>query len=520
MLPTDHGDTAILGESRLLDRTVVPALTAAFLAVLAASFITIVALQLGHGYPLIQPCAAVLLIFVVCSRRSLRGSYLLVGMLAEITAAVLVGETRRGILHAVGDVLEIGIITQVYFALRHHGLRVGHIVSFFASMAIAGLVAPALGATVVALLVSLTHGTPFADVWLARFVGDATAIITLTPPVVAVRNGDLLRASRRGMLAETALMLVGGIALTVFLFGFVTFPVTFLLFSYLLVAVFRLPLTGAFLVMLGVLATAIAYTLVPGIGLLDLEFPLLERIVAVQLFLATSVLTIMPVAMVLHERELLAGDVAAARDEAERANRSKSEFLAAMSHEIRTPMNGIIGFSELLRESRLTAEQRSQLLMIEDAGQSLLTIINDILDISSAEQGRINILAAPHDPAVLVASVGSLLRRDAGARGLTLLLDVPDDLPRLVLGDAARLRQVLLNLVSNAVKFTTQGGSDGSGPAGWGLAASVPLRGARYRRGVDRQGAGEACSRHSCASTITRRCGLAAAAWAWPSASA
>ena len=146
-----------------------------------------------------------------------------------------------------------------------------------------------------------------------------------------------------------------------------------------------------------------------------------------------------------------------ARDEAERAGQAKTAFLATMSHEIRTPLNAVLGLTDLLLTTELTALQRGHLETVSRSGDSLLTLINDVLDFSKIEAGELDLDEASFDLAELVYDVGQLFAGQAAAKGIDLLVDVRVAEGRQVVGDSLRLRQVLMNLVSNAIKFTPRG---------------------------------------------------------------
>ena len=153
-----------------------------------------------------------------------------------------------------------------------------------------------------------------------------------------------------------------------------------------------------------------------------------------------------------HQKELMRSEM-----KAKIANRAKSDFLANMSHEIRTPMNGVLGMAQVLEKTPLSAQQKIYLDIVKQSGNTLLDLINDILDFSKIEADKLTLNYQPCDLDRVVRDIVALLKPNADERGIDLTYSFASDLPKNFMLDEKRIRQIVMNLIGNAVKFTAQG---------------------------------------------------------------
>ena len=403
---------------------------------------------------------------------------------SRMAVGIVIGGLAAELLRGVGfdEALANGLVSTVNPLLIAAILRFGGFEPSLARLrnAVVLLVACALvtpiGATLgTATILTFGDGSPSVSLtWLSWWTGDFAGALLVAPLLFEVANrlgggADRFVTPWRRAVAPIAVSL--GLALAVFA---QTQPLAFLVMPVLVwVGLRGDPLLGA-----------IVYTLVAGVGGIATETghgPFADSKLTVSLIVfaafsaavATSTLVLCAIAAErkraqegvetaaaeleqrVHERT---AELRLAREAAERASGAKSSFLAAMSHEIRTPMIGVTGMLEVLARTDLTTPQRHMIATAENSAQSLLQIIGDVLDFSKIEASKLELAPVALDLRALVNAVVETFRHPASAKGLLLASSLDERLAPALVGDALRLRQILANFLSNAVKFTTVGG--------------------------------------------------------------
>jgi two-component system, sensor histidine kinase len=320
------------------------------------------------------------------------------------------------------------------------------------------LLVPALCSVGGAGLLTLVYGAPFLNGWVMWYLSDVSGLLIVAPLLLSWTE-PTLRKDRFGQQAGRAVLLAGMVAIVGYFVCDEQMAGLYLVFPFLLFATFTGRLLGATTATAVLSAIAIWCTL-EGHGPIvrHTGSDVVMKVQLLQAFIASVLLSTLPVAAFLEQREKLMGQLREATETAQAAARAKVEFMAVMSHEIRTPMTGVLGMADLLLSADLPTREREYAAGIQRSGRHLLVLIDDILDFSKSEAKKLNLETIDFDLSEVLEQVGLLLMPQAADRGLDLRFEHRSTSPLILRGDPTRLKQVLVNLVGNGLKFTPRGG--------------------------------------------------------------
>ena len=352
-----------------------------------------------------------------------------------------------GLWSAASDCGEILIVASL---ARATGVTSMGAIKSMVRLAVICLVVPVLSATEGAILLAFYVGTPFGEGWKTWYLANSFGLLMVTPLLLSWTDPRICTQNLRGR-AVPVIVLAGFIAGVTYLDFHDALPGLFLAFPVLLVATFSGGLLGATTGAAAQAAVAIWSTMA-GSGDLA-SFAKTDPVLKTQLlqmYIAIILLLVLPVAAVLEElRERTT--------EAQAATRAKSEFLAVMSHEIRTPLTSVLGMTDFLMSIDLPPKALDYVRGIRTSGRHLLALVNDILDFSRIEAGKLRLETIDFSIDSLFEELGSLLAPQAVERGLELHFAYEADVPKMLKGDPTRISQVLINLAGNGLKFTSRG---------------------------------------------------------------
>lgn len=417
------------------------------------------------GIPGPWPCNALLAIGLAYLRGWRPATMFAICAASCLLMHILAGDSPQIVaIYTICDMIESVLIALLIQRLFPRGPIIR---SFAAAIRIVALALPivvlmaALGSGASVLVTKGDWAAVFVDWLSSNALGMAVtlpAVMVLLDPVteVAFRKPWWRQASYYGLVAVMASVA----------FGVESNPMPFLIFPVAMLAAFELgPKSAAWnaIIIAGIAGPLTAVGIGPTTlnALWDEE----QRLRIVQAFVITIFFTCLASALVLSKQQrlkrlLIQRQMTAwrARERAQAASRAKTEFLATMSHEIRTPLNSILGFSSLLRSTEtLSADGQRKLDLIAQAGDSLVTIVNDLLDFSRIEAGHVQLDPGAASPAALLRDAVDIITPEASGKGLVVVVEIAGDDGGLFAIDESRLRQVLLNLLNNAVKFTPSG---------------------------------------------------------------
>ena len=427
-------------------RAALPGLVVALLAWAALSFTRgqsgIAAVWLPNG-----------LIIALILRERRAAWPLTLATLAGITLGCFLGgrSPAAAAMLGVANAADVVIVWRILQRLSPDPFEVSDSRQLLGLWLASGLLSPVLTGFAGAAILSVETGAAFPGL-----LGSWVLTHGLGSMIVAPTAYVILRAWsqahiptwRRG--AEWLLILTTVGTGTALLFAQSTYPLLFLVSPLVLIGAFRLGSLGTVVIMAVVSSVALVFTLQGSGPATLLKGGASAHLQLLQLFIWVNYMIGFTVAAALAGRDR-------ARAEAETATIAKARFLANMSHEIRTPMNAVIGFTELLLASELTEKQRRQTSLVADSGKAMMRLLNDILDLSRVDAGQMKIDRSPIDLRHVLCGPINLMKASAWEKGVALTLTISPQAPEYVLGDGLRIRQILLNLLGNALKFTDQG---------------------------------------------------------------
>jgi signal transduction histidine kinase len=409
--------------------------------------------QIAHlGLMILGPTQPVLIALLLRNARAERLGLLMAAAAGLLFAGLVAGMplTLAAGLAAAGALQAILATFSILAILRRRCLDIGQTIPCAIVLMCGGILAPMVGSALATAYVSLIGQADLAVIWRQVGVADAVGVLVCLPALLTVTPDRHALAGRRCV----ALLAVAAAAACIFNFNTLVAPNLLLL---VLVYVSFIDF-GTALLCLPVTAAAIALATVTGTSPFGMAAAgRIPGLLDAQLFLLTTVIIVLPLALVLEERARLGRARDAALDRAVREGAEKSRFITTLSHEIRTPMNGIIGFADLLGATDLSAEQAEYVRKTQGAAESLLKMVNDLLDLSKAEAGRMPVSRCSFALRALCEDVLGVLRATPDARHIDLQMVMDPALPDRVEGDPTRLQQVLLNLVANALAHTYEG---------------------------------------------------------------
>ena len=388
---------------------------------------------------------AALIVVLLFARKEQWPWFIAAAAVANVLANLFMGDVMAKAMGlSIANMAEIAAVMAILNALKVQRPNFTHHVDMakFAATAIAAASISGLIAAVV--LGAGEDAAALFRLWWKWMRADALGLIILVPAISiiidALAEGRFLPRER---WLEAAAIVLTGSCVSIWSFWQTDYPFLFLDAPIVLLYAVRLGPVGNALAIINLAVVASVFTML-GHGPINLVAGgLHEKLMVLQVFLVSSFIIGLPTAALIRESQ-------------ERAQ-ARAAFLANMSHEIRTPMNGVMGFTELLLMSDLNPNQRRQAERIAASGENMIRLLNDILDLSRIESGRMLLEPTPVDLREEISACLATFEANAEARGVTLAMEVMPDTPDSVCADPLRLRQIVLNLVGNAIKFTEKG---------------------------------------------------------------